>query len=111
MLGAPQDNAWLARRWTALNLPAHLEEDRIRFNPRSGEENGPVFPGPLGYATTALNPEDERKPVLLYTGTSAAAALAALAFDPGLADYAVLQGTAPLKVGDYEKSRLPWRLK
>lgn len=111
VLGTPQDNAWLGRRWDDLRLPAHLEKDRIRFNPRPGEDGGEAFTGQLGYATTGLNPDDRAKPVLLYTGGSSAAALAALSFDPGLADYAVLQGTSSLKVGDYEKSLYPWRLK
>ena len=111
VLGTPEDNAWLGRRWNDLHLPAHLEADRIRFNPRPGEEGPAVFAGRLGYATTALNPDDAGKPVLLYTGVGAEAALAAVSFDPGLGDYAVLSGTSPLKVGEYEKSLLPWRLK
>lgn len=111
VLGAPDDNAWLSRRWKDLHLPARLQEDGIRFNPRPGEETASFFPGDLGYATTALNPDDAAKPVLLYTGVSAGSALASLSYDPGLGDYAVLDGTSPVKVGDYEKSFLPWRLK
>ena len=111
VLGTPGDNAWLGRRWADLHLPAHLEADRIRFNPRPGEDGHALFEGKVGYATTALNPDDASKPVLLFTGVNTEAALAALSFDPGLGDYAVLQGTVPLKVGDYEKSLLPWRLK
>lgn len=111
VLGTPEDNAWLARRWSDLHLPAHLEADRIRFNSRPGEDAPAVFAGRLGYVTTALNPDDASKPVLLYTGVSAEAALEGLSFDPTLGDYAVLQGTSPLKVGEYEKSLLPWRLK
>lgn len=111
VVGTPKGNRWLARRFADLNLPARIAAHELAFSPRPGEETSFVLHGHLGYATTALNPDDRTRPLVLYTGTTDDGVRAALKFDPGEADYAVLQGTTPLKIGIYEKSFLPWRLK
>jgi tetratricopeptide (TPR) repeat protein len=112
IVGTPSDNPWLARRWDELHLPAHLEPGGLRFNPHPGEEDHPYFPGRLSLVSNALNPEDFTRPALLFTGVDERALEAALKAElVGGADYLILDGGALVKLGIYEKSRLPWRLK
>jgi hypothetical protein len=111
VLGTPATNAWLGGRLGDLSLPARLESDGLSFNPRSGEEKPSRVEGKVGYATTALNPDDRTRPALLYTGVDEAAAAAAAEVGARRADYVLLVDGREIKSGVYEKSRLPWRLK
>lgn len=112
IVGTPADNAWLSRNWDALHLPAHLEPGGLRFNPHPGEEDKPFFPGKLSLVSNALNPADFTRPAVLFTAVDEAgleAALKASLVDG--ADYLIVDGDKLVKIGIYEKSRLPWRLK
>lgn len=110
-VGAPGENAWLARRWAELQLPARLDGAALRMNPRPGEAAGTAYGGAVGFVSVARNPDDAARPVLLFTAPDAARVPGLLAGFPETADYEIRDGTAPVKAGIYEKSRLPWRTK
>ena len=108
--GTFDDNAWLARNYARLKLPTNLEKRRIVFDARRGDAKPVEFTGKLGLATTALNPFDATRGLLIFTATDPDAVAATFAYD-GPDDYAVLDGKVVIRSGIYEKSWLPWRLK
>jgi len=110
-VGALSENAWLAKRWAQLQLPAHVEAGGLRMNPRPGETRGAVYAGRIGFVSVARNPDDVARPVLLFTGEDPALIPPLLAGFPETADYEIRDGSASVKAGIYEKSRLPWRAK
>ncbi len=110
-VGAPSQNSWLRERWADLQLPVHLEPGALAFDPRPDEASGTAYAGPLGLVSAARNPDDPARPVLLFTAQDPALVPPLLsAFTPA-ADYEILEGTATVKTGRYEKTRLPWRTK
>lgn len=110
-VGTLQDNAWLAKRWEELQLPARLEAGVLRMNPRPGEKEGTSYPGRIGFVSVARNPDDPARPVLLFTAQDAALVPALLKGFSETDDYEIRDGDKTLKRGVYEKSRLPWRTK
>lgn len=109
--GGLSENAWLAKRWAELQLPARLEAGELRMNPRPGEARGTVYAGRVGFVSVARNPDDPSRPVLLFASEDPARVPALLSGFPETADYEIRDGTASVKAGVYEKSRLPWRTK
>jgi hypothetical protein len=109
-IGTTDDNAWLAKYFNRLKLPAHLARQKITFDARRGDAKDVEFSGRLGLATTALNPFDGARGLLIFTAVDPGAVVSAFAYD-GPEDYAVLDGAVVLRSGIYEKSWLPWRLK
>ncbi len=111
VIGTAEDNLWIARRYDDLHLPGHLAADGITFNARPGEKEPLRISGKLGFVTTALNPSDVTRPVVLYMAADEQTIGAALDGNPWPADFVVLDGKTAVKLGTYEKSRVPWRLK
>ncbi|MFI5346349.1 MAG: DUF4932 domain-containing protein [Elusimicrobiota bacterium] len=109
-VGTLNDNAWLAKNYARLKLPTHLAKGRIVFDARRGDAKDVEFSGKLGLVTTALNPFDATRGLLIFTAVDQDAVVSAFAYD-GPDDYVVLDGAAILRSGIYEKSWLPWRLK
>jgi hypothetical protein len=110
-VGSAGENAWLARRWGDLRLPARLDDGVLRLDPRPGEARGTSYGGEIGFVSVARNPDDAARPVLLFTAAESSRVPALLAGFPESADYEIRDGTASVKSGQYEKSRLPWRTK
>jgi hypothetical protein len=110
-VGSPGQNAWLAKRWAELQLPAHLENGVLRMNPRPGEAKATTYSGKIGFVSVARNPDDTARPVLLFTADDPSWVPALLAGFSQTADYEIRDGAATVKAGVYEKSRLPWRIK
>jgi hypothetical protein len=110
VVGTAGENEWLARNYAKLGLPARLEPARVVFDKRNGDRHPVEFAGRLSFASTALNPFDASRGLLIYTAADPLGVAAALAYE-GPGDYAVLDGPDVLRSGIYEKSWLPWRLK
>jgi len=110
-VGGLSENAWLRRRWSDLQLPARLEGGALKMNPRPGEARGTSYAGAIGLVSVARNPDDAARPVLLFTAADPARVPALLSGFPESADYEIRDGSASVKAGVYEKSRLPWRTK
>ena len=110
VLGAPSGNAWLARQWPLLHLPMTFSEGGVTLVPRGGDERRYEFRGRLGLISAALNPEDAAHGLILYAAEPQDLS-ALLGAYGGPADFAIMAGTAAVKTGLYEKSRIPWRVK
>lgn len=111
VIGTRETNPWLARRYADLNLPVRVEPGGISLTRAFGRKESFDYRGRVGLITTALNPADATKPALVYTAADPAALLQALDAYDGAADYVILEDGKLLKVGIYEKSRVPWRVK
>ncbi|MCR4295432.1 MAG: DUF4932 domain-containing protein, partial [Elusimicrobia bacterium] len=110
VIGTRESNPWLARRYEDLNLPVRVGAGTISVT-RDDEAGEFAFRGRVGLITTALNPADSARPVLVYTAADPAALAGTLDAYDGAADYVILEEGRLLKVGIYEKSRVPWRVK
>lgn len=111
VVGTHGTNPWLARRYADLKLPVRIEPGQISLTRVVGKLKTYAYRGRVGLITTALNPSDAARPALVYTAADPGALAAALdAFD-GAADFVILEDGKLLKVGLYEKSRVPWRVK
>ncbi|MCR4295677.1 MAG: hypothetical protein NUW21_09100, partial [Elusimicrobia bacterium] len=111
VIGTASGNRWLARRRGELQLPVALEAARLSFDARPGESARLVFEGKLGLISVAVNPADQSKGLVLYTAAEPGLLASLVGAYDGPADFAVLDAGAPVKLGRYEKSRRPWRLK
>ena len=111
VVGTLETNAWLGRRFGDLKLPVRVKPGRISLDRVVGERKTYSYRGPLGLITTALNPSDATKPVLVYASADPKTLADVLDAYEGPADYVILDGDKLLKVGLYEKSRVPWRVK
>ncbi|MDP3544165.1 MAG: DUF4932 domain-containing protein [Elusimicrobiota bacterium] len=111
VIGTRETNPWLARRYADLNLPVRVESGKISLTRVFGELRTYDFRGRVGLITTALNPSDPSRPVLVYTAADPGALAGTLDAYDGAADYVILEEGRLLKVGLYEKSRVPWRVK
>ncbi len=111
VIGTRESNPWLARRYKDLNLPVRVSAGKISLTRVFGEHKTYDFRGRVGLITTALNPSDPARPVLVYTAADPRALAETLDAYDGAADYVILEEGRLLKVGIYEKSRVPWRVK
>lgn len=111
VIGTLETNAWLRSRYDALNLPVRVGPRGVSLTRVFGEHKTYDFRGRVGLITTALNPSDPARPVLVYTAADPRALAATLDAYEGAADYVILEQGKLLKVGIYEKSRVPWRVK
>lgn len=111
VIGTLSGNRWLGKRFHELQLPLRLEGAALSFDARPGETNQQAFSGNVGLISTALNPVDPSRGMLLYTAANSELLATALGAYDGPADFVVLEGTASVKQGRYEKTRRPWRLK
>jgi hypothetical protein len=110
-VGALPENAWLRERWRELELPARLDAGRLVMHQRPGEVDAVDYAGRIGFVSTARNPDDPARPVLLFTAEDPALVPPLLDRFSPVSDYEILDGTTPVKTGVYEKSRIPWRSK
>lgn len=110
-VGSAATNPWLRKRWDDLQLPAHLEGGRLRMNPRPGDAQGTVYEGAIGFVSSARNPDDASRPLVLFAAEDPALLPGLLKGFSDAADYEIRDGGSPVKTGMYEKSRLPWRTK
>lgn len=110
-VGGTTNNAWLAKRWDDLQLPARLEKGRLTMNPRPGDLQGTSYAGAVGFVSSARNPDDTARPLLLISAHDLAPLPALLKAFSDAGDYEIRDGSAVVKTGMYEKSRLPWRTK
>ncbi len=104
-VGSLEENAWLRARWKELSLPLSFVPGGLSIGPRPGEARGRILTGNLSVATVARDPDDASRPALVFTSASALAGFSARF------DYEIFDGTAAIKSGLYEKSRVPWRPK
>lgn len=111
VIGTLETNPWLARRYADLKLPVRVEAGKISLTRVVGKVKTYAYRGRVGLITTALNPSDPTRPVLVYTASDPEALAPAIDAYDGAADFVILEGGRLLKVGLYEKSRVPWRVK
>ena len=109
VIGTFETNPWLARRYADLHLPVRIEAGRISLTRDVGKLKTYAYRGRVGLITSALNPADATMPVLVYAAADPGALPQALDAYDGAADYVILEDGKLLKVGIYEKSRVPWR--
>lgn len=109
--GGLDENPWIRARWKDLNLPLSFGPEGLSVGPRPGEARGSVLRGDLSVATVARNPDNPSRPALIFTAPTGEGAARALARFSGRFDFEIFDGTAPVKSGLYEKSRVPWRPK
>jgi len=112
VIGTLRGNLWLRRHFQDLKLPVRFSGSGLALARRPDDGRDYRFQGRrLGLVSAALNPFDESRGLLLYSSQDPDLLPELLGLDFGPADYAILDGTRPLKVGLYEKSRRPWRVK
>lgn len=111
VVGTSTGNRWLARRLGELQLPMRFERARLSLDARPGDSGGSAFEGKIGLITAAVNPADESKGLVLYTAAQPGLLSSLIGAYDGPADFVVLDAGVPVKLGRYEKSRRPWRLK
>ncbi|MDE2512187.1 MAG: hypothetical protein KGL74_13765, partial [Elusimicrobia bacterium] len=111
VVGTASQNAWLNANWGALQLPARFDGPKLLMNPRPDEYAGTAYAGRIGFVSSARNPADAGRPVLLFSAAAPDLLPALLDDFSGATDYEIRDGRALVKNGVYEKSRIPWRTK
>ncbi|MDP3540993.1 MAG: DUF4932 domain-containing protein [Elusimicrobiota bacterium] len=111
VIGTAKGNRWLARSLGELQLPMRFVGAKLALDARPGDSDGSVFEGKVGLITAAVNPADQSKGLALYTAAEPGLLASLVGAYDGPADFVVLEAGAPVKLGRYEKSRRPWRLK
>lgn len=111
VIGTASGNRWLARHLSSLQLPMRFVGARLAVDARPGDSDGSAFEGKIGLITAAVNPADQSKGLVLYTAAEPGPLSSLVGAYDGPADFVVLDAGAPVKLGRYEKSRRPWRLK
>ena len=94
-----------------LQLPLRLEGSTIAFDAPFGRKSGQILEGKLGLISVALNPADPSRSLLLYTAVESGLLRSVVGAYEGPADFVVMEAGAVVKLGHYEKTRRPWRLK
>ncbi|PIR19601.1 MAG: hypothetical protein COV48_01085, partial [Elusimicrobia bacterium CG11_big_fil_rev_8_21_14_0_20_64_6] len=111
VIGTVSGNRWLARHLDDLQLPLHLGDSSITFDARPGETRALTFKGRLGLVSAAVNPVDPSRGLILYTANDPGVLASVIGAYDGPFDFAVLDKGVAVKLGRYEKTRRPWRLK
>ncbi len=108
VIGTPLQNRWLARHKP--ELPVRLEDGRVSVS-REGEPEDSFASPALRVLSIGLNPFDASRGMLLGMATEPEGLVGILDSYSGPAHFVILARADLLKVGLYERTRLPWRVK